>query len=406
MVLSALPTTVTMIVLMAVLEHLGWLRGFETAALDSMLRLHSVAPKSNVLLVTIDDQDYRELFGGVSPLQSERLLEVLQAVQAGKPRVIGVDVETSAPAFAGKPWPQAVWARDAEVLCDEQGHESNGECEADNLQRFSLLGGDVQERLQGKHIQTVPASGLVIFPQDYDGVVRRYKRFFHSSQAQPKSDVAGNVDTLPWAIVKAYVETRRAEEGKNCRECDRIDATTAAQGDELVLNFAGDRYHFAELPARHLLTAAKKDYWATKSPCRDAIVIVGGTYRAARDAYATPVGMRSGMQIIAQAVESDLQGRGIRELNYWLANLLEYLNSLLIIFLAWRFPTRFGVLASLCTTIVLSIIASHLAFHTGGLWFNFSAVLIATWLHLLWEQSKEHRELRHELEHLRAEKTL
>jgi CHASE2 domain-containing sensor protein len=405
---QSVPTIVVISLLSLGMDYLGWFKGFETYALDSLLRIKSPHDESNVFIVTIDDRDYHELFGDTSPVDPAPLRALLSAIEAAGPRVIGVDLDTSEPAFAAEDWPAAVWARDARPVCtaSDGAADDESQCDAEEIVRLSACGGKLVEKLAdghgGQRIETEPLSGVVVFPQDFDGVVRRYRRQFKSSQAEPPSELAGEVDSLPWAIVQEYARATRAASREPCAECGRVEKIQKSRnGHELVLNFAGDRYRFKRMPARVVLEAAQKDYWKEKSPLRGAIVLVGGTYRAARDAYVTPVGTRYGVELIAQAIESDLQGGGIREINWIMAVLLDFAAGAILIFLNWRFTGRGSVYVNLVAIVVLSLAASFLAFNAVAYWLNFTAVLLGIWIHLLWESSQEKRHLRRELEEYR-----
>src|SRR5262249_1914480 len=105
--------------------------------------------------------------------------------------------------------------------------------------------------------------------------------------------------------------------------------------NELVMNIPGDRFRFFRISAETTLPGFRKslqkdrknhdedlknDFWTSdKSPIKDKIVVLGGTYRAARDVHATPVGQRAGMNLLASAIETELTNRGIRLTNHALA---------------------------------------------------------------------------------------
>jgi len=397
------PVLVAFSLLTLALEHLGFLNAFESFALDSLVVLRGQKPPSNVFIVTIDDEDYQQVFKGKSPLNTETLHRVLLAIAAGKPRVIGVDLESSDPSFAALEWPPAVWARDGFPENSEGGH-GHGSPE---IVRLPILGGNFSETDHAHRIVTKPPSGLVLYPQDHDGVVRRYQRYFHSDRAEPPSEINGEVDSLPWAISKQYAQAMRAAGSGPCAECDRIEALEKDAGaDALVLNFAGEQYRFSRLNVRNLLAASEKDYWAERSPLRDTIVILGGTYRAARDEYITPVGARYGVELVAQAVASELQGGGIRPINWVIATAMDMINGLILIYLNWRFPGSLAGALNIAAIIIMSIVGSIVAFGAVAYWFNFSAVLIGLWIDILWHQAHERRHLRAELEQLRREKGL
>ncbi len=79
------------------LHHFGWLNPLETTSLDFLVRLREPVKPKYVWLVAITDQDYADprLFKKTSPLDPQRLRELISAVAMLKPRVIGVDVDTT-----------------------------------------------------------------------------------------------------------------------------------------------------------------------------------------------------------------------------------------------------------------------------------------------------------------------
>jgi CHASE2 domain-containing sensor protein len=131
-----------------------WLvKRLETANLDALFSGKQWKVSKDVVVVSITDDDYQTEFGGISPLNAGKLMEVIDAILAGGPKALGVDFDTSAwaalPAkYAGKP---IVWAREA---LGESGSLTLGK----------VLGG-TEEVCYG-----VPA----YFP-DEDGIVREYK---------------------------------------------------------------------------------------------------------------------------------------------------------------------------------------------------------------------------------------
>ncbi len=110
-----------------------------------------------------------------------------------------------------------------------------------------------------------------------------------------------------------------------------------------------------------------------------------------------------GVELIAQAIESDLRGGGIRDLNWLQAMAIDFLASVILLYINWRFPGGWTATLSLVAIVVLSLAGSYLAFNALAYWFNFTAVLLGIWIHSLWEQSQERRELRREVEHLKSQ---
>src|SRR4029453_18448294 len=121
---------------------------------------------------------------------------------------------------------------------------------------------------------------------------------------------------------------------------------------EQILNFSGNRYEFLVYSASFVLAAREADWWKDKSPFRDKVVLVGGSFRAGRDVYSTPLGMTSGVQLIDQVVESELQGRGISEFNKFLMVIFD--------FAAWIALVAVYYFCRLSVALWISMIVIHL----------------------------------------------
>ena len=93
-----------------------WLvQRLETANLDALFSGKQWTVSPDVVVVSITDNDYQTMFGGISPVNPGKLMEVIDVILAGGPKALGVDFDTSAwsgpPAkYVGKP---IVWAREA-----------------------------------------------------------------------------------------------------------------------------------------------------------------------------------------------------------------------------------------------------------------------------------------------------
>src|SRR5262249_25126558 len=161
----------------------------------------------DVVMIGISDAEYQsqDWFNGRSPLDCKKVLEIVRAIAAGRPRVIGVDLDTSSgdftclndvPAAA----PPIVWARDAV-----------GDSPKSLFQPLPVL--------NGATLRPRDRAGIVQFPVDADGVIRRYARRLQTSE--------GEVDSFPWMVAKTV--------------------NAGSGGEMLRLNFAGERFSFHPL---------------------------------------------------------------------------------------------------------------------------------------------------------------
>jgi CHASE2 domain-containing sensor protein len=334
----------------------GWLGHFETTAIDNWLRLKPHRQSDEIVIVGIFDDDYERLFAKRSPLAAPKLEEVIKAIALGKPKVIGVDIDTSEPGFqslqALPGEPRIVWARDAVV---------NGQ---GKIEPQAVLGG--REPL---------LSGIVLLPKDSDGIVRSYIRKFRTTADR-------QIDSFPLAVVKQYRE-----------QSDHSGPAPATKEEEekLFLNFAGDRYSFQRFHAGDVVTASKGTAWQDQGVLNGKIVLLGGFYRASRDAYTTPLGSMEGTVLMAQAIESELRGGGVRHPPKILAFVLHTLAGFALVFLHKLYRPNVALLLNLIALPVLPVGLSLLVFQTGAHWVSFVMMPVVILLQQLYERAVEHQ---------------
>lgn len=412
--LKHLPVVLAIFLITLGLEWLGYFRGRESYALDAWMNLYTARSPATIYLVLIDDEDYenKDLFNATSPLNPKVLQEALEAIQSGSPAVVAVDFDTSAPQFAGRQWPEAVWMRSATAVTklDEDALEQTyaaGALEQIRLRGF--LGGDGRELppdAEGVG-DTRPTSGVSLFLGDEDGLVRRFRYLYHNADSHSPTHASQYSESFPWAIAKAYADWLREHGKANSPVAIRMEQEEKREIHEkteaIGLNFGASRDRFRRIKLRTLLQAAKQPYWKDNAPLKDAIVLVGGTYSAGRDHYTTPVGPRHGVELVAHAVETCLAKGGIREFQHWKAYAIDLAVGVVLLLVFWRFPGQAAMLGTLIAAGLLALVASFLAFSSFAYWFNFAPMVGGLWLHYVWEKRHAQRELRHELAQLREE---
>src|SRR6266403_2545948 len=369
------------------LEYAGWLKGFELAALDSWTRarLHLFQPSvsKNIIIVSITDQDYQDIFAATSPLDAKGLEGVIKAIASGKPAVIGIDIDTSDKAFRTIKTPEnvsIVWAMDAAV--NKEGNV--------NPPLPLVLGGT----------QPQPATGIAKLPIDDDGIVRAYVRKF------------GSYDSFEWRIAKTYCASLKQDPATKTQlqdtfsklsdRCDGIDRIDKDPGPvrELSLDLIGDRSAFEHVSARKVLDAYSAGNAEALDQMRGAIVLVGGLYYAARDAYTTPVGRMAGVELMAHSVGSELRGGGLQRPAEAIMFLLNLVGGIGILFLFIKFGLAKGCLFSGVIIILVAPLWSLLVFSSFAYTIYFLPIFFALLVHQLYEQAHyyEHA-LFHELSH-------
>jgi CHASE2 domain-containing sensor protein len=376
------------------LEQIGAIRPIDSYVFDTMFWLQDSPQSQRVVLVTIDNADYREHFDRRSPLDARKVFDAVRLIARGRPCVIGVDLDTSGPDFAkATALPEnVVWARGAAAVEDKP--ETGGEGIPAAIECDGFLGGAAGYRTyrdEEGRLSTHPASGVALACIDPDGVVRRYAHCFHGVDIGAKELPAmgpseGLVDSLAWKIVSEY---RRRHNGAETR----VDATQprSASGREeelAIIHFSPDRLRFQHIRFSTLLQKAERSEWL--SVFQDKIVLLGGTYRAARDEHATPVGARHGMEVVAEEIDTDCDGRNVRHAGHVILLGLHLLPALLI----WGFyrlwPSPASILLSI-PLIFLSVGISFLVFQSFAFFLNFAIVPLGMWVHVLVESVPGHQ---------------
>lgn len=356
--LRASPVIISVSLITFLLGQFGLLSRYETTVLDTWLKLKMPRDVEELVVVEIPDEDYAAIFHQTSPLDPGALHELIDCIAKGRPALIAVDIDTSAPAYAGfaipAGWPTIVWASDA---VQQSGSRS--------LLPLPVLG-----RPHGEEGSAL--SGLSLLPQDSDGVFRRYLPAFPGGRENEF------LSSFPRAVAKAYAGERMREDGEE---------------EEVILNFSGDRYSFRRIQASLVRQLSSAPGWSSQSPIRGKICLLGGTYRAARDEYPTPLGPMAGVHLMAQAIATDLRGGGIRHANEWLMVFLEVLGGYLLVLIHHRFSLRAAVIISLIGIPFIALTACYLAFSSFGLWANAVPIFVAVLIHQLYEHANEYRKM-------------
>jgi CHASE2 domain-containing sensor protein len=107
----------------------------------------------------------------------------------------------------------------------------------------------------------------------------------------------------------------------------------------------------------------------------------------------TPSGMTSGVQLMAQLVESELQGRGISQLNELLMIVFDFAAwiALVAIYYFCRLPVALWL--SIFAIPLFSLAGSLFAFSSLAYWADFAPVIVAVLIHQLYDHAQEYRRL-------------
>jgi CHASE2 domain-containing sensor protein len=363
------------------LHDMGVFDRWENNNLDRFLFTKKPSQSKEIVLVVIDEDDYRGEFESKSPLAAQRVVHIIEAIRKGKPEVIGVDLDTSQWILGenaiGKPdanpmkvdrkeiagWHNVVWARD--------GWTENGQ-----FQMAPVLGDDPTDICFG-----LPALRL-----DDDGVVRRFL---------PVYNAAGEAPGFSTTVIRLS----NAKGEASCKIAGAPAFVGSSGEHERLINFLGSRDSFRKLTASSILALANTEEWQKNSDVDGKIVLLGGTFRAARDRFSTPVGALDGVEVLAHILETELHP--LEEAQPWhyvaadVALGLVLLVGLYPLAPVWR-------IVGLLSSFVLAIFASYLVFQTSSYFFSFVPVIAGVRVHQVIEQYFEGRELKRENQELRS----
>lgn len=313
-------------------------REIEFSARDVQARAAASTGSDRIMVVMIDGDDYDSLFAGRSPLDPGTLMSLLRALSRGRPRVIGVDIDTSDPSFeplrtvadsiGSHGGPRIVWARDAMACADASEATPDGSsCIPGSLEPLGVLG------REGSDV----ASGLVSVALDPGGTIRRFTPVLATT--------GGPIPGFAWAIWRAY---------------DPRSPVPYDSGGSRFVTFHPvdpDAWHFN---ARQILQLDSTAAFARGDILGDRIVLLGGAYRAGRDEHHTPLGILPGVQIQALTVETLLTGGGAGVPSLYHIAMLQFLigTCLALAFLQQR-PGRALAIVLLAAT-GLVVVGSYL----------------------------------------------
>jgi len=348
----ATPIIGVAILLTFVFSQQGLLRKFETTALDTTMRLQSKRLQNEIAVVRITDEDYKDRFHAKSPLDPDALQEIVDAIARGKPRIIGVDIDTSASAFTKLQSPPipvpVIWAR--------TGAYSNLRKQ---VHLFDYLGGN----------NPGGASGLVLFKVDEDGALRRYSRIVPTNM--------GPFPSLSWAIIKQL----GADKSKNLTESE----------EELFINYVDSSWDSRQvnISSQEIVNLSTTEGFQTDGILKDKIVLLGGDY-AVQDEHDTPLGWMIGVHALKQIIATELEGGGPRPASTMSIVLLELVDGFVLLLLFQIFRLRKAVIISVFLIPFLALVCSLLAFRSFAQWAYFVPILVLILGHQLYERVKDY----------------
>ena len=267
-----------------------------------------------VVIVKIDEESFSQLFEKKSPLNPNKVTEIIEAISSAKPKVLGIDILTSDEIhrqYIPKSYEfPIVWAEEP-IKKDDKFVE-------------------IKPPLAGQNLVSNNYSALPVSAKDSDGVNRIFKRIWNIN--------GKHYPTFAWQIYKlAYPKEAELKE-------ENIE--------DYYIRFAGNKRY--EVSAGEVLQwedDVKKEHFANK------IVILGGKYGDARDTQLIPFENVFGVQFNATIIETEMQGNPQKPISgIWkiILNLIAF-PLFAIIFFRYKFVEALIIAVVIILMILISI---------------------------------------------------
>lgn len=292
-------------------------------------------PSRYVLVVSIDKQNLARYFSGT--INDADLARVIQRLLKYNPAVLAVDFDTSGSRF--RPLralsdPRLVWARGA-VAEDVDG-------------QVRML----PDPILGDALDPAANWGLALFPINRDWAVRTYQRSFRvGSRLQP---------SFYWEIATEYCRSANGRSQEQCPQVVAADKTMQSGGtnaSDLIVDVNHSRYDIHTIQLRDLMPEDKthdNDPVPEQNVLSGKVVVLGGSYTP-QDKHATIFGVVDGENLIASAIESELNPQASKAVGFLTGLGINVFLTILISFYYYRYFPGWALLFSLATITLLFI---------------------------------------------------
>lgn len=309
---------------------------------DAAMSVGESRPAGGTTVVAITAADVATFFDSRRPVPPEMLMRVVTRLLDHQPAILVVDVFTEGTEYQDDLLPasldRVVWAQSADTTVGGT---------------LPVLGGNANPRIQ---------SGLAAMLAEDDGVVRRVRLRFTGS---PGASLSNSVSTLPLVAIQAC---RRTGVPTCSHYEDLPDDTTSVALRSYIREPA-----FITLEDA-ILTAG------TSVLLKDRIVVVG--FVDGSDQIPTANGIRPGPEVVANAIETLMDRRGVlRPMPLWLFWVLNLFAALLLAVVHHRFKhvPRMAALINL-TAISVAWFGGLAALRWPGYYTNFVPFMVGMWV--------------------------
>jgi CHASE2 domain-containing sensor protein len=349
------------------LGYHGWLASAEGKVVDWLLQPGNTPP-GDVVVVEIDNQAYEHCFKSTSPLNPEMVSKIATAFHEAKPLAIGFDILTESDKYRDIP-KDIVWIGGFED--PKPMHE---------IGYIEWLFGRTEE-LEGIPLpvlgQKRPGSvtwGMPAMLLDEDRKVRRIARKFWLMEVGDLYPV-GSQAHFATAVANSYCTSTRPHTPCHVR----------SEGSDTYIRYSKTPKRISLEKIWSCDTNDHTELWPFfEQEVANKVVLVGGTYKAARDDYATPLGDLPGVLVNAYAIQSEIDGDVLRDVYRPVAFLTELMIGFVVVLLSARLKDSrwFPVLVALVFLLASWGITRYLGSqYLPGLIGAILGVLTETFLH-------------------------
>ncbi len=377
-------------------ERSRFIHALEMANLDAWVVSQNSEISRQIALIDIDDSEYqnKSTFEGHSPLKPDEVKKLIALIARGGAGVIVVDIDTTdwreqdlpsgwlRSAAPDRALPIVIWARTT--------HPLDG-------------GPLLLSNVAGRDDTTIPTDDQTLcwgIPKvlESGGLLRAYPRYITLGTT--------SVPSLAAAAAAAFHDPRPHYEKTGSINCNILSRNFEDGPSAAVLrtgNRRFARYHPAEL--REFMASPAVD---KVTPLSGKVVVLGGSFAAARDSYWTAVGPRDGIEILATAIDSELHKPMPLEASVVLFYVIDVLVGLLILLISRLLPKSWSLLFVVLAVPASAFAGSLLAFWSGY-FASFMPVLAGVFFHKLfddwWEARKSGKKLEEYSEETLSERT-
>ena len=358
-------------VLVTAASSLGYLESWQARALDLLQILQGRRYSADVFIVAVDDDAFKS-FGGRTPIPRDYLARVMRGLAKSGAGAVGVDIQLDTPTT-----PEADAALAAAIRDFADDGLSRVVLLAPIEPKGSLLGGaDLGP--------SVVLASPIVAP-DTDQVFRRVEPAIRASGNRLLPTLAlatvarvGRLDGR--ALAEALTGGRplplpRVRAGR--LEPAGTPPVEARVNVTWPINYVGPAGSFVVIrsDAMAVLADPRND---PGNALRGAVVLLGGTFEAARDKYLTPHGPMSGVEIHANVARMLTTRRFIQPSNWMVAFAINVGVVLVAGLVLVTLRPLTGTLVCVGGALLLGVPAALIAFDRGGYWVDFVLPVVAT----------------------------